>query len=199
VGLKPDGDTAHQVVGRFDGLLLTGGHDVDPVLFGQLPHPTFTPSEPGRDAYEMRLLREAARADLPVLAICRGMQVLNVAHGGSLVQDIPDLLPAAHSHWLRAHEVAVTDGSLLQRLLVAGGCAADRMQVNSRHHQAIGQLGHGLATGATTDDGVIEAIEMPSAGFCLGVQWHPEESSATPVSAALFEAFIGAALAWRHR
>lgn len=193
VVLRPDCDRPEEVAGRFGGLLLPGGNDIDPALFDQAPHPTFVPSEPGRDAFEIALLHAAARADLPVLAICRGMQVLNVAFGGSLVQDIPALLPAALPHWLQRHRVSVREGSLLRRLLSQSGYAADTFEVNSRHHQAVGLLGRGVEASGTTSDGVVEAIERPAAAFCLGVQWHPEETPAGPVTAALFAGFIRAA------
>jgi putative glutamine amidotransferase len=159
-----------------DGLLLTGGDDVDPALYGEARHPTSDVSEPGRDAFEIDLVRRALAADLPVLAICRGLQVLNVALGGTLIQDIPSepgaLLPhdADASPTTLAHTVAVAPGSCLAALVGPD----DTRAVNSRHHQAIRALGEGLVATGTSPDGLIEAAEAPAARFCVGVQWHPE-------------------------
>ena len=177
-----------------DGLLLTGGDDVDPALYGEAPHPTFDVSEPGRDALEIDLVRRALEADLPVLAICRGLQVLNVALGGTLIQDIPSepgsLLPhdAEGPATTLAHTVTVTPGSCLAALVGADGVRA----VNSRHHQAVRALGHGLVATAVSPDGLIEAAEVPAARFCVGVQWHPENFHATGEFHGLFEGFVAA-------
>jgi putative glutamine amidotransferase len=176
-----------------DGLLLTGGDDVDPTLYGEAPHPTYDVSEPGRDAFEIDLVRRALAADLPVLAICRGLQVLNVALGGSLIQDLPSepgpLLPhdAEGPPNTLAHTVAIAPGSRLAALVAPG----ETCGVNSRHHQAIRALGHGLAVTGTSPDGVIEAAEVPAARFCVGVQWHPENFHAGEFD-RLFAGFVDA-------
>lgn len=183
------------------GLLLTGGHDVHPDLYGAARHPSFHPAESGRDAYEIELIDRALEADLPVLAICRGIQVLNVARGGTLVQDIPTEVAQALEHRLPvppnepftlAHEIWLEKGSLVARLVGDTGGDADSRHVNSRHHQAVNRLGEGLVAVATAPDGVIEAVEDPSRRFCVGVQWHPENFYRTGEFRSLFEEFVAA-------
>ena len=191
-------DAPADVVGQVDGILLPGGDDVLPSLYGAPAHATFEAAEPGRDAYELELARRAADADVPLFAICRGIQVLNVARGGTLVQDIPSELPDAIAHQVRdtphtiAHDVWVSDGTLLQRLL-RDRTGEDTCPVNSRHHQSVQRVGDGLVVSATAPDGVIEAVEDPSKRFCLGVQWHPENFYRTGEFRGLFEAFVNAA------
>jgi putative glutamine amidotransferase len=193
-----DADKAADVIARADGLLLAGGGDVDPSLYGEAPHPTFDPAEPGRDAFEIDLLRRALDADLPVFAICRGIQLLNVARGGTLVQDIPDQVPNALPHTVRepsfaiAHEIWMTKDSLLERLM-REQIESDTCDVNSRHHQAVKDVGAGLVVTATAPDGVIEAVEDPAKRFCLAVQWHPENFYRTGEFRPLFEGFVDAA------
>src|SRR3970282_2141803 len=154
-------------------------------------------AEPGRDDYELELARRAIEGNVPLLAICRGIQVLNVARGGSLVQDIPDQVGGSVNHTLRepavaiAHDVWITEGSLLDRLM-RERLDSDACPVNSRHHQALNTLGEGLTVSATAPDGVIEAVEDPTRHFCLGVQWHPENFYRTGEFRALFEAFVEA-------
>jgi putative glutamine amidotransferase len=180
------------------GLLLTGGGDVDPGLYGEAPHQTFNAAEPGRDAFEIDLVRRALESDLPILAICRGIQLLNVACGGTLVQDIFDQLPDAGTHrvlepsFAIAHDVWITEGTLLNRLM-RERLESDECQVNSRHHQAVKAVGEGLVVTATAPDGVVEALEDPSRRFCLAVQWHPENFYRTGEFRALFEGFLEAA------
>jgi putative glutamine amidotransferase len=188
--------TPADVLVRATGLLLTGGGDVHPSLYGKVAHPLFDPAEPGRDEYEIALVRAALDANLPVLAICRGIQVLNVARGGTLVQDIPSERPGAIQHRVPeprdafAHDVHVTTDSLLHRSLDSPrGAVAG---VNSRHHQALAALGAGLSVTATAPDGIVEAVEDPSRIFCLGVQWHPENFWRTGEFRGLFEAFVRA-------
>lgn len=183
------------------GLLLAGGGDVDPSIYGETPHERFSAAEAGRDEYEIELVRRALDADVPVFAICRGIQVLNVARGGTLVQDIPTEISGALEHKLAvpphqacslAHEVWMEQDSLLAKLTSEDAADADSWQVNSRHHQAIKTLGEGLVTVATAPDGIVEAIEDPSRRFCLGVQWHPENFYRTGEFRGLFEGFIRA-------
>jgi putative glutamine amidotransferase len=194
-------DRPADVVARAAGILLTGGGDVDPSRYGEAPHPTFAAAEPGRDAYEMELVRRALEADLPLFAICRGVQVLNVARGGTLIQDITSEMPGAIAHkrednapsFTLAHEVWIENGSALETLLRESANDSERCQVNSRHHQAIRAAGKGLVAVATAPDGVVEAVEDPSRRFCLGVQWHPENFYRTGEFRALFEGFVKAA------
>jgi putative glutamine amidotransferase len=191
-------DRPEDVIRSVDGLLLPGGGDVLPSIYGEAAHPTYSAAEPGRDDYELELTRRALDADLPLLAICRGVQVLNVARGGSLVQDIPDEIGATVNHVHRespvtiAHEVWITEGTLLDRLMHER-LEGDACMVNSRHHQAPKTLGAGLSASATAPDGVIEAIEDPSRRFCLGVQWHPENFYRTGEFSPIFEGFVEAA------
>ena len=190
---------AEDAILAIDGLVLAGGGDVDPSLFGEAPHPTYEPAEPGRDAHEIALVRAAVASGVPVLAICRGVQVLNVAFGGSLVQDIPSTVSGSAVHYVAsppsaiAHEVWMTRDSLLWSLMRESAEGGDTLQVNSRHHQAVAQTGEGLVVCGTAPDGVIEAIERPSGSFCLGVQWHPENFWRTGEFRSLFEAFTRAA------
>lgn len=192
-------DRPADVLDRVDAIVLTGGGDVDPALYGGLPDSRHSAAEPGRDAYEIELVVRALERDVPMLAICRGAQVLNVACGGTLVQHIPDEVTSSVCHEVTspsdaiAHEVSVAEGSHLASLLVAGQPAGGRLQVNSRHHQAVRRLGNGLVTTATADDGVIEAIERPSAAFCIGVQWHPENFLRTRAFDALFAGLVAEA------
>src|SRR3954470_713111 len=184
-----------------DGLLLTGGGDVDPSLYGDTPHSSFSPAEAGRDRFEIELVKLARAQQIPVLAICRGIQVLNVACGGTLVQDIASQVPGALSHRLEvpphqpmefAHEVWIDKDSLLSRVM-RERLSDDACDVNSRHHQAVRQIAPGFVVSATAPDGVVEAIEDPAARFCVGVQWHPENFFRTGEFRALFEGFLEAA------
>jgi putative glutamine amidotransferase len=196
--VSADSHTPAAVVASADAVLLAGGSDVDPALYGEAPHPRFDAAEPGRDAFEIELVRLALEADLPVLAICRGIQLLNVARGGTLVQDIPDQVPNALEHrvpdppFAIAHDAWVSSDSLLERTL-RERLDGDTCAVNSRHHQAIKKVGDGLVVTATAPDGIIEAVEDPTKRFCLGVQWHPENFYRTGEFRELFEALVKAA------
>jgi putative glutamine amidotransferase len=187
------------LVGEIDGLLLTGGGDIDPVLYGEERHPAVEDAEPGRDEFEIDLARRAMTADLPVLAICRGAQVLNVAAGGTLVQDIPSATATDVRHSVQqpknavAHDVVITPGSRVADALGTMVAGDHTCPVNSRHHQSVGRLGVGLVASATAPDGIVEAIEAPEARFCLGVQWHPENFWRTGEFSPLFDAFVDAA------
>lgn len=189
-----------QALAGIEGLMLTGGGDVAPSLYGETPHETLEAAEPGRDAFELALVKEARARKLPIFAICRGVQVLNVACGGTLVQDIPSQLKGAGPHsftvppndaYSFAHEVWVDKDSLLSRLMKER-LVDESVDVNSRHHQAVKDVAPGFKVSATAPDGVIEAIEDPSARFCLGVQWHPENFFRTGEFRALFEGFLEA-------
>jgi putative glutamine amidotransferase len=193
------GDDPARVVQEIDGLLLTGGNDVDPSLFGETPHETYHAAEAGRDTHEIALVRKALEAKLPIFAICRGLQVMNVAFGGTLLQDIPTSVPGAVTHQVPmpkfavAHEVWVNRGSLLWTLAEERLENVDTLGVNSRHHQAVKEVAPGFIVSATSPDGVIEAIERPGGSFCLGVQWHPENFWRTGEFRELFEGFVKAA------
>ena len=192
-------DSPKRVLSEIHGVLLTGGGDVDPVFYGEERHPSVHDAEPGRDEFEIDLARRAVDARMPLLAICRGAQVLNVAMGGTLVQDIPSAieteLPHAivEPHHAVAHEVRVAKGSALERVLGRAVSPAHTCRVNSRHHQSVGTIGKNLTPAATAEDGIVEAIEAPDAEFCIGVQWHPENFWRTGEFADLFESFVASA------
>ena len=196
--LDPARDNAQEVIAEIDGLLLTGGGDVDPALYGQRTHPSTTAVRPERDRFELELARCAMDADLPFLGICRGEQVMNVAGGGTLIQDIPSEVTGALTHSIdtplnaSAHEVWVNRGSRLWTVMQDQIGESETLQVNSRHHQAIDRVGSGFDVCATAPDGVIEAIEKPPLRFCIGVQWHPENFWRTGEFRSLFESFIAA-------
>lgn len=174
---------AAAVVSNLDGLLLTGGGDVDPAWYGAAPSPHLGIVDRAHDAWELALLRAAMEAGKPVLGICRGLQLMNVALGGTLVQHLPEITDLGHcakeGSGAHVHDVRVAPGSSLRR--VAGG--ADLLGVNSLHHQAISQLADGLVAVAWAEDGIVEAAEGPR---LLGVQWHPELLADEPAHAALF-------------
>jgi putative glutamine amidotransferase len=194
--LDRERDRPADVVASARGLLLAGGGDVQPTIYGETAHPAFSGAEPGRDEYEIELVRRALDADLPVLAICRGIQVLNVARGGTLIQHIPDEVGGTINHYIQeprfaiAHAIRVTSNSLLAGLLRTRLENGHDCPVNSRHHQAPHALGEGLVATATAPDGVIEAIEDPRHRFCLGVQWHPENFYRTGEFKPLFDGFV---------
>ncbi len=191
-----DADLA-QLATHLDGLLFMGGADIDPACYGEARHPACGAAKPERDRTELFLMRLAREKHLPVLAICRGCQVMNVACGGTLVQDIETELglPAArHSqvedYAVTTHQVTVVPGSLLAT--VTGQAVLD---VNTKHHQCVKTLGEGLVIdGRSAEDGLIEAFHDPKERFFLGVQWHPEMlSHLKSDAAALFSALVAAA------
>jgi putative glutamine amidotransferase len=192
-------ESPRAVLKEVDGVLLTGGGDVDPVFYGEERHPSTEDAEPGRDEFEIDLARRAMADDVPMLAICRGAQVLNVAAGGTLVQDIPTGVESDLTHSVQepknaeCHDINLTAGSRLANALGTRIDAECSCRVNSRHHQSVGRPGTGLVVSATAADGVIEGIEKPDHPFCIGVQWHPENFWATGEFAPLFEAFVQAA------
>jgi putative glutamine amidotransferase len=195
-------DDPSAVLDKVDGLLLTGGFDVDPALYGEPAHAT-TQAAPERDKFEIPLSRQAVQRDVPLFAICRGVQVLNVAEGGTLVQDIPSGLPTDLNHAVNepktdwTHPIDVTPGTKLAAAL--GGCAPNETcSVNSRHHQAVGTVAPEFIVSATSPDGIVEAIERPASTFCVGVQWHPENFWRTGEFARLFSDFVAAASARRR-
>jgi putative glutamine amidotransferase len=199
---------------RADGLLLGFGRDIAPERYGAGPHPALTATSEHRDAFEIALVHEALARELPLLGICRGMQIVDVALGGTLYRDRSEYGPAARAHpggdWERwdrvcaatlgagpmpehpSHPISVAPGTRLHAALGA------RAVVNSYHHQAIATLGEGVEAVAWTDDGIVEAVELPAAGFALGVQWELQESwKDDPACLAVFEAFVAAARGWR--
>lgn len=171
--VPPSQEGIEETLDALDGLLFSGGSDIDPELYGAEAHPETNSVRPERDRAEIALLRAALERDMPVLAVCRGSQVLNVAQGGDLVQHLPEVVGnERHKHTpsvFSDHDVDLVSGTRLQRLL------GDHAPVKSHHHQGYGRLGEGLQEAARADDGTVEAIEDPSRRFALGVLWHPEE------------------------
>ena len=192
--LPHEPDLAEAYVAGLDGLIVTGGaFDVDPTLFGAAERHPSVVTKDRRTDFELAACRAALARDLPLLGICGGQQLLNIALGGSLIQHIPDAVPNALAHEQPndrgepGHSVEVEPGSLLHEI-----CGSTRLAVNSAHHQAVERPGEGLRVSARTPDGVIEAIEAPARRFCLGVQWHPEYQ-VDPADRKIFEAFVAAA------
>jgi len=183
VGIEFDRNPAS--LDLLDGLLLSGGSDINPQHYGQERLRESDSPDDARDELEIRLLREALAADLPVLAICRGMQLFNVVCHGTLIQH----LPSSDRHKQKSlHEIRVTSNTHLAQLIGVG-----KHEVNSRHHQAVDRLGRGLIVSAVADDSVVEAIEKAGATFAIGVQWHPEDRIAeSAADRKLFEAFAAA-------
>lgn len=178
---------------RMPGLLLMGGSDVNPALYGEARRPETQESDDARDALECALIANALAHDLPLLAICRGIQILNVQHGGSLVQHLDSTdrhRQRTEDRGLPVHQIEIISGTRLAA--IAGN--AHTWDVNSRHHQAIARLGEGLRISArASEDGVIEAVERPDKQFVVGVQWHPENMSPTDDrQKRLFQAFAEA-------
>ena len=180
---------------RLDGILLSGGGDLDPTLYHAVPHPTTNRICATRDETEIALSRWAYEHDLPLFGICRGIQTLAVALGGALLQDIPELLGEDYPHSLEseqpphnlhAHPVSILADSLLAELL-----GSTRLGVNSLHHQSVERMPQGFIATAHSPDGVIEAMEAPGNTFCLAVQWHPEDMiDSDPPMLRLFEGFV---------
>jgi putative glutamine amidotransferase len=171
--VPPAGDAIEETLDRLDGLIFSGGSDLDPAHYGQDPHEETLGIVPHRDEAELGLLRGALEREMPVLAICRGSQVLNVARGGDLVQHLPEVV-GHHDHKndpagvFADHDVDVVAGTHVQRLL------GDRAPVKSHHHQGFGRIGEGLRVAAHAHDGTVEAVEDPDRPFVVGVLWHPE-------------------------
>jgi putative glutamine amidotransferase len=189
-----------EVLSSVRGVILLGGADVDPRYYGEARHTTFQAAVEGRDEYEIALAREAVRRDVPLLAICRGLQLLNVALGGTLVQDIPSQIaqplphgqPSSEPKDKIAHVVSVERGSRLADILAPVLDSAGNCPVNSRHHQAVKDAGEGIVISARSGDGVVEAAERPASRFCVGVQWHPENFRTAREFGTLFESFVAA-------
>jgi putative glutamine amidotransferase len=192
--VPPSEDGVEETVDALDGLVVSGGPDVDPRLYDQDPHPATARVHDARDRAELALLKAALERDLPVLAVCRGSQLLNVARGGDLVQHLPELV-GHESHretpgTFSDHEVAVRADSRLGE--VVGGA---RAPVKSHHHQGFGRIGAGLVETAWADDGTVEGLEDPRRRFAVGVLWHPEEGD----DGALFRALVEEARLYRER
>jgi putative glutamine amidotransferase len=189
--IPPSAHGVEETLGAVDGLVFSGGSDLDPELYDEEPHDETSGVVPERDRAELALLEAALARDMPVLAVCRGSQVFNVARGGDLVQHLPEVVgDDKHKHTpgtFADHDVTLEPGTRLAELL------GDRAAVKSHHHQGFGRVGGGLRVAAHAEDGTIEAVEDPSHRFALGVLWHPEAGQ----DRKLFEELVGAAAEYR--
>ncbi|MFZ0088971.1 MAG: gamma-glutamyl-gamma-aminobutyrate hydrolase family protein [Solirubrobacteraceae bacterium] len=183
-------DDPDQLLSRIDGLILAGGNDVDPAAYGADPHPETRNTTPDRDAFEIALTVRAVELDMPVLGICRGMQILNIAFGGTLLQHLPDVLRHAdHRRVAGSFDGSDHDVRLVPDSLAAQAAGELVHSTKSHHHQGVDVIGEGLmVTGASALDDLVEAIELPSHRFVLGVQWHPEADERSRVIGALVRA-----------
>ena len=178
-------DATMEAIARCDAMVLLGGGDVDPRAYGRTENARLYGVDPAQDTFEIEAVRRAVQADVPVLAVCRGHQVLNVALGGTLIQH----LPTTDDHRDTMHPVSIVPGSR-----VASAMGTNDPLVHSFHHQAIDSLADGLTVVATAPDGTIEAVEHTSAGWVVGVQWHPEDTAAEDApNQGLFDALVSAA------
>ena len=194
----PEGFALESLLDQLDGLMLIGGDfDIDPRRYGEKMHAKLGTMKPDRNNFEFRLFDAARERDIPVLGLCAGMQLINVAHSGTLYQDLKSQHPTSqdheqkHNRKVQAHAVEIKHGSLLQKI-----CGAESLDVNSTHHQAVKELSQGLLAAAISEDGLIEAVETLEGAFCLGVQWHPEtleQSLSATRHLAIFTAFVEAA------
>jgi len=191
--VPPQPENAAEVIDDLDGLLLAGGDDCDPVAYGEEPHPTVEPMDPRRQTNDLSLARAARERRIPTLGICLGVQVMNVAAGGTLIQDIASSVDTEIDHASEPsdrhrHEVLIESNTHL-----AGILGARELNVNSSHHQAIGKVADGLRVTAHAPDGIVEGLEDPAHPFYLGVQWHPEDMMEEDSASTLFGAFVDAA------
>lgn len=188
-------DAIEPLLDRLDGICLSGGPDLDPAGYGAEPHPELGPIEPNLDRFELAVARRADAREMPILAICRGTQAINIVRGGTLHQHLPEISTEI-SHRQRtpgnqtSHPVEVMPGSELAAAL--GGTEIDVIDVNSFHHQALDRVGDGLTVSARAPDGTIEGVEDPSRPFLIGVQWHAETLLHRVYEAALFQNFVAA-------
>ena len=200
--IPQDPDTLHAIFDKLDGVFLTGGVDVDPSRYGEPKSLLCGATDPDRDAVELMLLQHALARQMPVLAVCRGIQIINVAMGGTLYQDVSSQVPATMKHDYVPTAVSPSRAYLAHDVLIDGGSRLGDIvrskvaPVNSMHHQAIKDLAHGLRPSAHAPDGIIEGVEGVNGQYLVAVQWHPEELAETqPGMGRLFTSFVSAAVA----
>ena len=193
--IPPQPENVEDIIEGLDGILLAGGDDCDPAIYGEEPHTTVEAMDPRRQANELSLARLARERGIPTLGICLGVQMMNVAAGGSLMQDIHSEIQTEIEHASepsdrRRHEVIIDDASRLAEIV-----GQRELNVNSSHHQAIKRVGEGLRITAQAPDGIVEGLEDPRHPFYVGVQWHPEDMNGEASAKAIFGAFVEAARA----
>lgn len=193
VVIPPQPENAAELMDELDGIVLAGGFDCDPAAYGEQCHPTVEPMDPRRQSNDLGLAKVARDRGVPTLGICLGMQVMNVAAGGTLVQDINSAIETEIEHASEPedrgrHDVIIEKGTKLGDIL-----REYELNVNSSHHQAVGNVGEGLRVTAHAPDGVVEGLEDPKHPFYVGVQWHPEDMSGEDSASKLFGAFLEAA------
>ena len=189
--IPPSDEGVEETLAALDGIVFSGGADVDPAMYGAEAHPETDTPQSRRDAGELALMRAALERDLPMLAICRGFQLLNIARGGDLIQHLPETV-GTNDHKQIPGEFAEHPVEVKAETRLAG-IVGERSDVTSHHHQAIGKIGDGLVETAWAADGTLEGLEDPSRRFAVGVQWHPE----TGEDRALFESLVDEARAFR--
>lgn len=191
--VPPSEDAIDETLDALDGLVFSGGADLDPAGYGAEPHPETNGIRPDRDRAELALMEAALARDMPILAVCRGMEIMNILRGGDLVQHLPEVVGDERHKYTPGvfadHDVSVAEESRLAHVL------GDRAPVKSHHHQGVGRVGDGLVETAWAEDGTVEGLEDPGRSFALGVLWHPEEDE----DAALFRALVEEAAAYRGR
>lgn len=199
VVIPPQPENAADVLDSVDAILLAGGDDCDPAVYGEEPHPSLEPMDPRRQSNELELARLARERGVPTLGICLGLQMMNIAAGGSLVQDIDSQIETEIRHASEPenrvrHDVIIEQGTRLSTILPAA-----ELNVNSSHHQAVGRIGSGLRITAHAPDGIVEGLEDEKHPFYLGVQWHPEDMDGEESASAIFQAFVEAAQRYAAR
>ena len=196
--IPPQPENARELIAALDGVLLAGGYDCDPSLYSEEPHPSIEVMDIRRQENDLAIARAARESGIPTLGVCLGMQMMNVAAGGSLVQDIASQLDTQIQHASEPanrarHDIRVEGGTRLSTLV-----GELELNVNSSHHQAVGRVADGLRATAYAPDGVVEGLEDPDHPFYVGVQWHPEDMTEDRAASSIFAAFVAAARRYRR-